>query len=199
MSIKPKLELCGIQLYHRKLFRGKYVYMAHAKNAMVQEIVASALQDYKIPMVPWGIYNAAKEMGGMESGLKAFKETMAKIVGALLSSSDRRSPGRRYWDAHKDILKYIADEEYMSENGLTGWAAATLEHHEGCQQAHTDAKANKCVRERGGASESIAERGTWWISWATCKCRNGVTATRRQWRRMRLSCDTSWDTTCNIG
>jgi hypothetical protein len=50
----------------------------------------------------------------MESGLKALKETMAKAVGAKLSSGDRRSPGRRFWDAHKDILKSIADEEMGS-------------------------------------------------------------------------------------
>jgi hypothetical protein len=104
-------------------------------------------------MVPWRIYNAAKEMDGMESGLKTFKETMAKIVGEQLSSSDRRSPGRRYWDAHKDILKSIADEEYMPESGLTGWAAATPEQHEGRQQAHTDAKA-KCVPERGALAKA---------------------------------------------
>jgi hypothetical protein len=83
--------------------------MVHAKNAVVQElyIVASMLKDYKIPMVPWAIYNAAKEMADIESGLKALKETMAKVVGAKLSSGDRRSLGRRFWDAHKDILKSI--------------------------------------------------------------------------------------------
>jgi hypothetical protein len=54
-------------------------------------------------------------MDGMESGLKAFKETMAKLWG----HSSRRATGDllgRYWDAHKDILKYIADDEYMSDN-----------------------------------------------------------------------------------
>jgi hypothetical protein len=54
--------------------------MVHAKNAVAQEILASTLQDYKIPMVPWKIYNAAKEVDGMESGLKAFKEAVAKIA-----------------------------------------------------------------------------------------------------------------------
>jgi hypothetical protein len=194
---KVDAKMLGVS-YHRKLIRGQYVCdMVHAKNAMAQEIVASTLQDYKIPMVPWKIYNAAKEMDGMESGLKAFKdETMAKIVGALLPSSDRRSLGRRYWDAHKDILKSIADEEYMSENGLTGWAAATPEQNEGRQQAHTDAKA-KCVSERVALAK--ASRDEVDFVGATCKCRNGVTPTRRQWRCMRLSCGTSWDTTCNTG
>jgi hypothetical protein len=94
---KVRAKMPGVS-YHRKLFRGQhvYIYMAHARNAMVQEVVASTLRDYKIPVVPWGVYNAAKEMGDMESGLKAFKETMAKVVGAQLSSSDRRSLGRRY-------------------------------------------------------------------------------------------------------
>jgi hypothetical protein len=90
--------------YHRKVFRGRYVYMVHAKNAVVQEIAASMLKKYKIPMVPWVICNAAKEMADMESGLKAFKETMAKTVGAKLSSGGRRSFGRRFWGAHKDIF-----------------------------------------------------------------------------------------------
>ena len=59
---------------------------------------------------------------------------------------------------HKDILKSIADDEYMSANGLTGWAGATPEQHKGRQQAYTGAKV-KCVSERGGAGESIAGRG----------------------------------------
>jgi hypothetical protein len=39
--------------YHQKLYRGQHVYMVHAKNATVciQEMVASTLLDYKIPMV----------------------------------------------------------------------------------------------------------------------------------------------------
>jgi hypothetical protein len=196
---KVGAKVLGV-LYHRKLFRGQYVYMVHARNAMVQEIVASTLQDYKIPMVPWGIYNAAKEMDGMESGLKAFKETMAKIVGAQLSSSDRRSLGRRYWDAHKDILKSIADEECMSESGLTGWAAATPEQHEGRQQAHTDAKA-KCVRERGGLAKASRNVVNFVGNMQMPKWSNGnkESRARSQWRRMRLSCGTSLDTTCNTG
>jgi hypothetical protein len=125
--------------------------MAHAKNAVAQEmVVASTLQGYyKTPVVPWEIYNATKELDGMESGLKAFKKAFAKAVGAALSSGDRRSLGRRHWEVHGDILKSIADEEYMPANGLTGSAAATPEQHKGRQQAHTDAKV-KCVSERGG-------------------------------------------------
>jgi hypothetical protein len=117
--------------------------------------VASTLQDYKIPVVPWKIYDAAKELGGMESGLKAFKKTFAKIVGATLSSGDRRSLGRRHWEVqvHGDILKSIADEEYMAANGLTSWAAATPEQLKGRQQAHNDAKI-KCVSERGGLAKA---------------------------------------------
>jgi hypothetical protein len=42
--------------------------MVHAKNATVQEVVASTLQDYKIPVVPWKIYNAATELITMENG-----------------------------------------------------------------------------------------------------------------------------------
>jgi malonyl CoA-acyl carrier protein transacylase len=143
-------KLIGVP-YHRKLFRGRYVYMAHAKNAVVQELVASTLKKYKIPMVPWVIYNAAKEVevvAGMESELKAFNETMAKAVGAELSSGDRRSLARRFWDAHKDILKSIAGEEFMAENNPTDWAAASAEQHKLRQGDHTAVK-NKYACKSG--------------------------------------------------
>jgi hypothetical protein len=40
--------------------------MVHANNAMVQEMAASTLQDYEIPVVPWKIYNATKaNLNGM--------------------------------------------------------------------------------------------------------------------------------------
>jgi hypothetical protein len=150
-------KMLGVS-YHRKLYRRQYVYMVHAKNAAVQEMVASTLLDYKIPMVPWKIYNAATELNTMGSGLNAFKKAFAKIVGATLPSGDRRPLGRRHWEVHGDILKSIADEEYMEANGITSWATATPEQREGRQQAHTNAKI-KCVTERGGAGESIARRG----------------------------------------
>jgi hypothetical protein len=44
-------KMLGV-FYHRRLYRGDYVYIVHAKNAVVQEMVASMLLDYKIPMVP---------------------------------------------------------------------------------------------------------------------------------------------------
>jgi hypothetical protein len=51
--------------------------MVHAKNAVLQELVASTLKGYEIPMVPRRIYKADKEMARwrtyMEPGLKAFK------------------------------------------------------------------------------------------------------------------------------
>jgi hypothetical protein len=116
--------------------------MVHAKNAVVQELVASTLKNYKIPMVPWVIYNKAKEVADMESGLKAFKETMAKIVGEKLSSRDRRSLGRRFWDAHKDILKSIVHSGWGVHDcasplrlggSLGGAARATTDGAHGCE------------------------------------------------------------------
>jgi hypothetical protein len=68
---KVNAKMLGV-FYHRKLFRGQYVYMVHAKNAMVQEIVASALhKTTRFRCWCRGGYNAAKEMDGMESGLNA--------------------------------------------------------------------------------------------------------------------------------
>jgi hypothetical protein len=133
--------------------------MLHANNAVLQELVASTLMAYKIPMVPWVICNAAKEMADMESGLKAFKETMTTIVGAKLTSGDRRrSPGRRFWDVHKDILKSIADEGLMAAHSLTDWAAASPEQHALRQKEHTAAK-SKCVHDRAALAKAFAERG----------------------------------------
>jgi hypothetical protein len=37
--------------YHSKLFRGRFVYMVHAKNAVLQEMVASTMRGYEIPIV----------------------------------------------------------------------------------------------------------------------------------------------------
>jgi len=148
-------KMLGV-FYHRRLYRGYYIYIVHAKNARVQEMVASMLLDYKIPMVPWKVYKAATEMNTIEKGLHEFKKTFAKIVGATLSSEDRRSLGRRHWNVHGDILKSIADDDYMQEQGLTGWAAATPTQLEGRQKAHTNAKI-KCVTERGGLAKASRE------------------------------------------
>ena len=83
----------------------------------------------------------------METGLKAFKDTMAAAVGANLASGDRRAIGRRYWNTHKDFLKSIADDEVMEEHSITDWATATTAQNEQRQQNRTDAKA-KCVLEQ---------------------------------------------------
>jgi hypothetical protein len=140
--------------YRRKLFRGKYVYMVHAKNAVLQELVASTLRDYKIPVVPWVIYNAAKEVGDMESGLKAFKAAMAAITGAVLSSGDRRSPGRRYWNAHKDILKSIAGDETMAAHTAprTGRQPRWSRRKNG--RGITRRQKNKCVLEQAALAKA---------------------------------------------
>jgi hypothetical protein len=62
-EVKSDAKMLGVS-YHRKLFRGQYVHMVHARNAVVQEIVASTLQDYKIPVVPWWIYIQRSEGNG---------------------------------------------------------------------------------------------------------------------------------------
>jgi hypothetical protein len=74
--------------YHSKLLRGRFVYMVHAKNAVLQEMVASTLNGHEITMVPRRIYKAAKEMADMETGLKAVKDAMATAVRAKLSRDE---------------------------------------------------------------------------------------------------------------
>jgi hypothetical protein len=82
--------------------------MVHAKSAVLQEMAASTLNGYEIPMVSPKLYKAAKEMADINNGIKAFKDEMAPVVGAKLSSNDRRSLARRYWNTHKDFLTSIA-------------------------------------------------------------------------------------------
>jgi hypothetical protein len=94
-------------------------------------------------------------MADMETGLKAFKDTMATIVGAKLASGDRRATGRRYWNTHKDFLKSIADDEVMAEHNPTDWAGASKEQEqkEQRQANHTAAK-NKCVQEKADLAKA---------------------------------------------
>jgi hypothetical protein len=100
----------------------------------------------------------------METGLKAFKDTMAAAVGANLASGDRRAIGRRYWNTHKGFLKSISDDEVVLEHSLADWAAAPLEQKEQRQTNHMAAK-NKCVQEKAALAK-IKLRGSWWIMWA---------------------------------
>jgi hypothetical protein len=125
------------------------MYMVHAKSAVLQEAVASTLSGHEIPMVSLKLYKAAKEMADINHGTRAFKDDMATAAGAKLSSNDRRSLAlaRRYWNTHKDFLCSIADDEVMSEHGITDWATATPAQNEQRQQNRTDAKA-KCVLEQ---------------------------------------------------
>jgi hypothetical protein len=144
--------------------------MVHAKNAVLQELVASTLKGYEIPMVPRRTYKAAKEMADMGTGLKTFKDTMAAVVGGKLTSGDRRAIGRRYWNTHKDFLKSIADDEVMAEHHLTDWAAASKEQKDQRQTNHAATK-NKCVQEKAALANWRKLRGgSWWIMWAMWRC-----------------------------
>jgi hypothetical protein len=71
--------------------------MVHAKNAVLQELVASTLKGYKIPVVPWRIYKAAKEMADMErdwaQDIQGYDGS--DCGGKSRVSGDRRSIGRR--------------------------------------------------------------------------------------------------------
>jgi hypothetical protein len=146
--------------YHSKLYRGRFVYMVHAKSAVLQEMVASTLSGHEIPMVSPKLYKAPKEMADIENGTKAFKDEMATIVGAKLSTNDRRSlTARRYWSTHKDFLTSIADDEVMGEHSLTDWAAASPAKNEQRQLNRTAAK-TKCVLEQAAllkASRAVVD------------------------------------------
>jgi hypothetical protein len=104
--------------YHTRFYRGKYVYMVHARSAVLQEMVASTLGGHKIPMVEPKLYayKAANEMADINKGLRAPKDDMATVSGAKLSTNDRRSLARRFWNTNKAILCEIADDEVMQES-----------------------------------------------------------------------------------
>jgi hypothetical protein len=139
--------------YHTGLFRGRFVYMVRAESAVLQEMVASTLNGHEIPMVSPKLYKATKEMADINNGIRAFKDEMAAVVGAGLSSNDRRSPARRYWNTNRDYLTSIVDDEVMSEHGLTDWATATPAQNEQRQQNRTAAK-TKCVLEQSALLEA---------------------------------------------
>jgi hypothetical protein len=145
--------------YHRKLFRGQYVYVIYGTREECNGTRDSGKHATRLR-------DSDGDVGGIQcsEGNGWYGERAEGIQGddgedcggTALVERQAISWAQILWDAHKDIFKSIADDEYMY--GLTGWAAATPEQHEGRQQAHTDAKA-KCVHERGGSGESIAGRG----------------------------------------
>jgi hypothetical protein len=90
--------------YHSELYRGRFVYMVHAKSAVLQEMVASTLSGHEIPMVSPKLYKAAKEMADIENGIKALKDEMAAVEGAKLSTNDRRSLARRLLEHAQGLL-----------------------------------------------------------------------------------------------
>jgi hypothetical protein len=109
-------------------------------------------------------------MADMETGLKAFRDTMTTAVGAKLASGDRRAIGRRYWNTHKDFLKSIADDEVLAEHNLTDWAAAPPAQKEQRQTNGESDEPHGCkiqVRTReSGSGESFAGRGGLWLDTA---------------------------------
>ena len=74
-----------------------------------------------------------------------------------------RLHARRYWSTHKDFLTSIADDEVMSEHGLTDWATASPAQNEQRQLNGTAAK-TKCVLEQsahGGLRGQYTEMPKW--------------------------------------
>jgi hypothetical protein len=121
--------------------------MIHARNAVLQESVASTLAHYKFPMAQRPLHNAARDMATTEKGITDFKSEMVAVVGAKLKSEDRRSLRRRYWHNHKDFLKEEIDTELMTEFNTTDWAVVSAEQNEARQKEWTAAK-QKCVKEQ---------------------------------------------------
>jgi hypothetical protein len=83
-------------------------------------------------------------MADINNGIKTFRDEMATAVGAKLSSNDRRSLARRYWNTHKDFLCSIADDEVVSGHGITDWATATPAQNEQRQQNRRLQKPSAC-------------------------------------------------------
>jgi hypothetical protein len=84
-----------------------------SKDAKTPSAAGGRSRSPKLALCGIQLYKAAKEMADINNGLRAFKDDMATISGAKLSSNDRRSLARKYWNTHKDILCEIADDEVM--------------------------------------------------------------------------------------
>jgi hypothetical protein len=81
--------------YHASLARGaRHVWMVHALNEEVQEMVSQALEGRKLSMVEASVYKAAEELQRLQKGMAIFKATMKRVLESESSNKIRREAAR---------------------------------------------------------------------------------------------------------
>ena len=127
--------------YHASLPRGaRHVWMVHALNEEVQELVAQALEGRKLSMVEASVYKAAEELQRLQKGVIIFKAMMRRVLESESSGKTRREAARLLFTKKRDGVYQKADEELLAARGLKYWETSDDELREAYKQARTEAK-----------------------------------------------------------
>jgi hypothetical protein len=126
--------------YHATLAHGaRHVWLVHALNEEVQELVSQALEGRKLPMVETSVYKAAEELQGLQKGMIIFKATMKRILESDSNPKTRRAAARLLFTKKRDWVYQKADEELLAARGLNEWETADAELREARKHARTEA------------------------------------------------------------
>jgi hypothetical protein len=88
------LKTYGVS-YHSKMAHGaRPVWVVHALNVEVQELVSQALEGAKLSMVEASVYKAGEELQRLQKGVVTFKETMRRALESDSDTRSRRAAGR---------------------------------------------------------------------------------------------------------
>jgi hypothetical protein len=141
----PEDERLGLKtygvLYHASLARGaRHVWMVHALNEEVQEMVAQALEGWKLSMVEASVYKAAEELQSLQNGMFIFKTTMRRVLESESTARTRRAASRLLWSKKRDGVYQKADDVLLAARGLKDWKTSDDELREARKHARTEAK-----------------------------------------------------------
>jgi hypothetical protein len=128
--------------YHAALAHGaRHVWVVHALNEEVQELVSQALEGRKLPMAETSVYKAAEELQGLQKGMTIFKAAMKRTLESDSTPEIRRAAARLLFTKKGEGVYQKADEELLAARGLNDWEAPDDELREARkQQARTEAK-----------------------------------------------------------
>jgi hypothetical protein len=118
----PNDERIGLKMYgvfyHKHIMGRKHIYMVHARNEVVQEMVAEARANARIPMVDKIVFHAADEMQRLKKGMATFQAAMAKTVESKSDSKSRRQVGKQLHHKKTEEANAAADAKQLTEHGL---------------------------------------------------------------------------------
>jgi hypothetical protein len=107
--------------YHKQMAGGKHIWMVHALNEEVQEMVAGALAGVKLSLVEIGVFQAADELQRLQKGMSTVKQAMRKIVESESSSQTRRATGKLLYSKKTEEVNEKADVALLAARGLSSW------------------------------------------------------------------------------